>query len=288
MPFETLISAEQLAIHLADPDWAVVDCRFSLADTDRGRQDYLQSHIAGAVYAHLDNDLSGTIVPGQTGRHPLPQPDVLAERLGGWGIDPGVQVVAYDASGGGNAARLWWLLRWLGHDAVAVLDGGWQRWQQMGGRVRSGAESRPARRFVPRPRHDWVVTADEVEQLRADPDHLVVDSRTAERYRGEKEPIDPVAGRIPGAVCAPYFDNLEPAGFFRGSADLRQRFEALLAGRPPERAVFYCGSGVTAAHNLLALAHAGLGDGRLYAGSWSEWITDARRPIGRGAADASE
>jgi thiosulfate/3-mercaptopyruvate sulfurtransferase len=282
MPHKTLISVEELAGHLDAPGWAVVDCRFSFADTEQGRRDYEQSHIAGAVYAHLDQDLSGPIVPGQTGRHPLPEPEALARRLGSWGIGPGVQVVAYDASGAGNAVRLWWLLRWLGHDAVAVLDGGWQAWLEQGRPVRSGPESRAPREFVARPRTEWVVNADEVDRLRADPAHLVVDSRSRERYRGDHEPIDPVAGHIPGAVCAPYTENLDANGRFLAPAALRARFTDLLGEVPAERSVFYCGSGVTAAHNLLALAHAGLGDGRLYAGSWSEWINDPQRPVGRG------
>jgi thiosulfate/3-mercaptopyruvate sulfurtransferase len=284
MPFTTLISVDELAPHLSEPDWAVVDCRFSFADTEQGRRDYLQAHILGAVYAHLDQDLSGTIVPGQTGRHPLPEPEALARTLGGWGIGPGVQVVAYDASGAGNAVRLWWLLRWLGHDAVAVLDGGWQAWQAQGQPVRGGPEARPPREFAAQPRTEWVVSADDVERLRNDPAYRVVDSRTRERYLGDHEPIDPVAGRIPGAVCAPYLENLDATGRFQSSEALRARFAALLKDIPAERVVFYCGSGVTAAHNLLALAHAGLGDGRLYAGSWSEWITDPTRPIGRGEA----
>lgn len=288
MPFTTIIEAETLARHLADPDWAVVDCRFSFADTNLGRREYQGAHIAGAVYAHMDDDLCSTIIPGQTGRHPLPDPDVLARTLGAWGIDPGVQVVVYDASGGGNAVRLWWLLRWLGHEAVAVLDGGWPRWQQLGGPVRTGAESRHARVFAAQPRVDLVLSTDDVDQMRTDPAYVLVDSRTLPRFRGETEPIDPVAGHIPGAVCAPYPDNLDANGFFRTPAELNERFAAVLKGVPPERAVFYCGSGVTAAHNLLALAHAGLGDGRLYAGSWSEWITDPRRPIGTGDGNAGD
>jgi thiosulfate/3-mercaptopyruvate sulfurtransferase len=282
MPYRTLISVDELAPHLEDPDWAVVDCRFSFADTEQGRRDYMQAHIPGALYAHLDRDLSGPIMSGQTGRHPLPEPAVLAQTLGGWGIGPGVQVVVYDASGAGNAVRLWWLLRWLGHEAVAVLDGGWPAWLERGRPVRAGQEERPARPFVPVPRWDWVASADEVERLRRQATHLVVDSRSGERYRGEREPIDPVAGHIPGAVCAPYTENLDAHGRFRSAEALRERFSALLKGLPAERAVFYCGSGVTAAHNLFALAHAGLGDGRLYAGSWSEWITDPQRPIALG------
>jgi thiosulfate/3-mercaptopyruvate sulfurtransferase len=285
MTYTTLISAEDLARNLADPDWAVVDCRFSFNDTHAGRRAYLESHIAGAVYAHLDEDLCGPIVPGQTGRHPLPDPAVLARTLGGWGIDRQVQVVAYDDTAGSMAVRLWWLARWLGHDGVALLDGGWQAWQALGGLVHSGLEARPAREIQPELRADWVVGAEQVERLRTHPDYELVDSRAMERYRGETEPIDPVAGHIPGAVCLPFMDNVDSAGHWRSPAELRQRFSALLGNTPPERVVFYCGSGVTAAHNLLAMAHAGLGDGRLYAGSWSEWINDPRRPVARSSQE---
>jgi thiosulfate/3-mercaptopyruvate sulfurtransferase len=180
------------------------------------------------------------------------------------------------------AARLWWELRWLGHEAVAVLDGGWQAWQQFGGSVRSGNETRARREFAAEPRNDLLWSAEEVAARNSDPSYLVVDSRTAERYRGDQEPYDPVAGHIPGAACAPYGENLDATGRFLSPEALRARFTALLGDVPAERAAFYCGSGVTAAHNLLAVAHAGLGVGRLYAGSWSEWITDPQRPVGRG------
>jgi thiosulfate/3-mercaptopyruvate sulfurtransferase len=282
MPYTTLISAEELAPHLDDPQWVVADCRFVLAEPGRGRTEYLASHIAGAVYVHLDEDLSGPVVPGRTGRHPLPEPATLAATLGAWGIGPGIQVVVYDAAGAAYAARLWWLLRWLGHEAVAALDGGWQAWQQFGGAVRGGAETRAPRTFQSTLRPDLVLTPDDVDAWRQDAAYRVIDSRTLERYRGLNETIDPVAGHIPGAICAPYGDNLDPAGRFLPAAALRARFEALLAGRPAERAVFYCGSGVSAAQNLLALAHAGLGQARLYAGSWSEWIADGQRPIALG------
>jgi len=284
MAFTTLIDPETLQAHLDDPDWVVVDCRFSLSDPAYGRRAYQDAHIPGAVYAHLDEDLSGPIVPGRTGRHPLPDPDRLAQKLGAWGIDNRTQVVAYDDAGGAFAARLWWLLGWLGHDAVAVLDGGWSRWVREGRPVRSGIETRSPRTFVPRIRPERVVSADEVLQHLHDPAWRLLDARAPARYRGEQEPIDPVAGHIPGAVNAPFAENLTPDGTFRPSEQLRQRFEALLGDVPSERVVCYCGSGVTAAHNLLAMAHAGLPGARLYAGSWSEWITDPRRPVARGAA----
>jgi thiosulfate/3-mercaptopyruvate sulfurtransferase len=282
MIHSTLISTSELADRLDEPDWRVVDCRFSLDDTGRGRRDYLQAHVPGAAYAHLDEDLSGPVVPGKTGRHPLPAVDAVAKRLGQWGIGAGVQVVAYDDNTGGVAARLWWMLRWLGHDGVAVLDGGWKQWSGEGRQASVGEEQQPAPRvFTPHPQHEMVVDASAVLAMGADPAQRLIDSRSQERYRGEQEPFDPVAGHIPGAVCAPYEENLNANGLFRSAGELRARFEAILGGLEPARAVFYCGSGVTAAHNLLAMAHAGLGDARLYAGSWSEWIADPRRPVAR-------
>ncbi len=282
--YQTLISAPELARYLGAPDWAIIDCRFSLQESERGRQDYLRAHIPGAIYAHLNEDLSGEIMPGKTGRHPLPQPETFARTLSTWGIDARVQVVAYDDSGGSiAAARLWWMLRWMGHDAVAVLDGGWQQWQRAGYPVSSGVERRAPRTFTPHVRGELAVTADEVLAGLRNPAYRLVDVRSAERYRGEQEPIDPIAGHIPGALNAPFAETLGADGCFLPQQELRAQFQRLLGDVPAERAMFYCGSGVTSAHTLLALAHAGLGDGRLYAGSWSEWITDANRPIAREA-----
>lgn len=283
MAFTTLIDPETLQAHLEDPDWVVVDCRFSLSDPAYGWQAYQKAHIPTAVYAHLDEDLSGPMVPGRSGRHPLPNPDQLAQKLGAWGIGSCTQVVAYDDAGGAFAARLWWLLGWLGHDAVAVLDGGWPRWIGEGRPIREGVEQRPPCAFTPRLQPERVVTADDVKQRLHDPAWRLLDARAPERYQGVQEPIDPVAGHIPGAVNAPFSENLTSAGTFLSPERLRQRFAALLGGVPPERTICYCGSGVTAAHNVLAMTHAGLPGARLYAGSWSEWITDPRRPVARGA-----
>ncbi len=279
MLFTTLIGTEECARHLTDPDWAIIDCRFTLGDAERGRRDYQQAHVPGALYAHLEDDLSGPILPGVTGRHPLPDIGGFASTLGAWGIDAQVQVVAYDDAGGMMAARLWWMLRWLGHAGVAVLDGGWPRWQSEHRPVRADVETRPSRIFVPRPRSELLADATKVSALQADPAALLIDARAVERYRGEVEPIDARAGHIPGAVCVPYVENLGPDGIFLPAPELHARYAAVLGGVPAEHAVFYCGSGVSAAHNLLALAHAGLGDGRLYAGSWSDWITDPSRPV---------
>jgi thiosulfate/3-mercaptopyruvate sulfurtransferase len=279
MSFTTLITTEQLAAHLTDPDWGILDCRFSLADVERGRRDYQTSHIFKAIYAHLNDDLAGPIVPGRSGRHPLPDAAAISRFFSKCGIDQHSQVVAYDDAGGALAARVWWLLRWLGHDAVAILDGGWPQWIADGRPTTDMLEPRAPRSFVPRPRSDLWLTTEQILARLNDPRFKLFDSRSAERYRGENETIDPVAGHIPGAISAPYADNLTPAGTFKSSEQLRARFTALLGETPAERAVFYCGSGITAAHNLIALAHAGLGEAKLYAGSWSEWITDSSRPI---------
>jgi thiosulfate/3-mercaptopyruvate sulfurtransferase len=282
MSYTTLISPAELSQHLAEPDWVVVDCRFALADTEYGRRAYQEAHIPGAIYAHLDEDLSGLMIRGQTSRHPLPTGDTFARTLSNWGIDGDVQVVAYDDAGGAIAARLWWMLRWLGHPAVAVLDGGWPRWQSEDRPVRKGPETQSARHFIPQVQPHLLAEADEVFKISTDPTYHLFDSRSADRYRGENETLDPVAGHIPGAVSAPFAGNLDAGGRFLSVEDLKTRFQILLADIPAEQTIFYCGSGVTAAHNLLALAHAGFGDGRLYAGSWSEWITDPDRPVETG------
>jgi thiosulfate/3-mercaptopyruvate sulfurtransferase len=276
-----LISPAELASRLDDADTAVLDCRFSLADVDEGEQQYVTAHIPGAVYVHLERDLSGPIEAGRTGRHPLPDIETVAGVLGGLGIDKQVAVVAYDAAGGAFAARLWWQLRQLGHDRVAVLDGGWPAWTAEGRPARKGRESRPARTFTPRPRPDRVVDAAQVSAALA-AGGLVLDARGAERYRGEQEPIDRVAGHIPGARSAPFAENLGEDGHFLPQEALRERFDALLGAHPPEETILYCGSGVTGAHDVLAMAAAGLPLARLYAGSWSDWITDPSRPVATG------
>lgn len=285
MIHQTLIDPTELATHLDDPNWAVVDCRYSVTDALFGERSYLGGHIPGAVYADLDRNLSAPPVPGRTGRHPLPEVRNLARTFGEWGIGPGVQVVAYDDLGSAIAARLWWLARWLGHDAVAVLDGGWQRWCAEGHPIARGFDSREPRIFMTRLGDVLVADVEAVTGRRTDPNYRLLDARAADRYRGENEPLDPVAGHIPGAISAPYADNLAPDGRFLPADALRARFEELLAGVPPDRAIVYCGSGVTATHHLLAMAHVGLGQARLYAGSWSEWITNPGRPVATGTSD---
>ncbi len=255
-----------------------------MKDTNAGSQAYDQAHLPGAVYAHLDEDLSGPILPGKTGRHPLPTIEAAVKKFSNWGIERGrTQVVAYDDQGGAlAAARLWWMLRWLGHDQVAVLDGGWQKWQKEGRPSRVGSESGPVRIFIPKPHPELAMDADAILQSSGKPGFRLFDVRTAERYRGENETIDPIAGHIPGAISAPYPANLNPEGTFKTAEELRGMYRSLLKDIPASQTVFYCGSGVTAPHSILALLHAGLGEARLYAGSWSEWITNSERPIKTG------
>jgi thiosulfate/3-mercaptopyruvate sulfurtransferase len=282
MIFTTLISTTELAEHLDDPDWVILDCRFYLTDPPRGRGEYVQAHIPGAIYAHLDEDLSGPVARGQTGRHPLPGAEIAARKFSAWGIGSDTQVVAYDDAGGGLAAgRAWWMLGWLGHQAAAVLDGGWQAWQRQGLPVHGGTETNAPRLFIPREHAEKVVNTSQVNSMRLDPRYRVFDARSAERYRGENETVDPVAGHIPGALSAPYLENLTQQGTFRSVDELRRYYQSLLKDVPVEQAVFYCGSGVTSIVNILALAYAGLGEARLYAGSWSEWITDPQRPVAK-------
>ena len=282
MSFTTIISTADLSAHLTDPGWIVVDCRFDLADISWGEARYREAHIPGAVYAHLDRDLSGPKT-GKNGRHPLPDMEQFKARLGQWGIGPGVQVAAYDQNSGMWASRLWWMLRCLGHEAVAVLDGGFAKWEREGRPTRVGEETpRAPRQFVGSPRGAMRVDAGAVEQLRADPAYRLIDSRAPERYRGEVEPLDPVAGHIPGAVNHYNLSNANPDGTFLAPEALRAKFLALLNDVPPENVVMYCGSGVAAAHNVLAMEIAGLPGARVYAGSWSEWCSVPTRPIAIG------
>lgn len=273
MAYETLLAPQTLAAHIADDGWVIVDCRFDLAAPEAGWHDYLAAHIPGSVYAHLDDVLSNPPHLDR-GRHPLPAPDQIAGRFSRLGIGNQSQVVAYDGGSGATAARLWWMLRYLGHDSVAVLDGGWAAWQAAKLPVAAGEERNAPAPFRAEPRIHWLVTAAEVSGAA-----LLVDSREPERYRGEVEPLDTVAGHIPGAVNYHYQRNLADGDRFLSPAELHDQLAAVHGSTPPEDVVYYCGSGVTACHNLLAQAHAGLPPGRLYAGSWSDWITDPARPV---------
>ncbi|PHN08047.1 sulfurtransferase [Flavilitoribacter nigricans] len=277
--YKTLISPAELQQNYQAGNWVIVDCRFDLADTQAGRRAYESAHIPGAIYAHLDDDLSGEIIPGTTGRHPLPTVEEAIALFSLWGIDDSVQVIAYDDKGGGVASRLWWMLRWLGHEAVAVLDGGWPAWQAADLAISDKLATVRPRQFKPQSTLASSIDAAGVDEVRERADYVVVDSRTPERYRGEVEPIDPVAGHIPGAINLPFPANLAD-GKFLSPEELKARFAAALGNTKGEQVVFYCGSGVTACHNILAYAHAGLGDAVLYPGSWSDWITDTSRPVG--------
>lgn len=282
VPFVTVVSAQQAASHLSDPQWVFVDCRFVLAQPSEGYQSYLANHISGAVYADLERDLSGPVTPGTSGRHPLPDEASLVSSMSRLGIDASIQVVAYDESSGAMAAaRLWWLLKWAGHDSVAVLDGGLAAWHRAGFPTTDGSEVIGSRNFVPHFKPELVASAADV-RAKMNGDGVIVDSRTADRYRGENETIDPVAGHIPGAQSLPYTENLNPDGSFRSRDELASRFaEAAQAGLASD-VVFYCGSGVTAAHNTLAFTYAYSEIPRLYPGSWSEWINDPSNPIATG------
>jgi thiosulfate/3-mercaptopyruvate sulfurtransferase len=280
--FSAVITSQELAGLLAQPGLCLVDCRASLQNPAAGRQAFAKAHLPGATFADLLEDLSGPIVPGRTGRHPLPPLEPFVAKLRAWGVGGASQVVVYDDAGGAFAARLWWMLRWLGHDAVAVLDGGFPAWVAEGRPVTDELVVKAPGDFQPMPRSEWLVTARELEAPESVPRRLF-DARAPERFAGDVEPIDPVAGHIPGAVNLPFAENLD-GGRFRSPAELRRRFAAALGDTPPEAAVVYCGSGVTACHDVLAFAHAGLTLPRLYAGSWSEWITDPARPTERRGA----
>jgi len=278
MALTTLIGTDALAAHLDDPDWVVVDCRFDLADTGWGERVYAERHIPRAVYAHLDRDLSGEKT-GTNGRHPLPDPAALAATLGRFGIDGRVQVVANDLDSGMFASRFWWELRWLGHDAVAVLDGGFAKWTAEGRPTSDRVERSSPRVFQPRTRPSMVADLAEVEALRTRRDARLVDARAPERYRGKSETVDRVAGHIPGARNHFFKENVDARGVFLPAEALRTRLEPDFGGVDSQRIVNYCGSGVTACHNLLALEHAGIHGAKLYPGSWSEWSSDPARPI---------
>lgn len=277
--FTTLVSPDALARHIDHPGWIVCDCRHELADYGAGRRAYAEAHIPRARFIHLDEDLSGPKT-GDNGRHPLPHPLTLALRLGALGIDNDKQIVAYDASGGCFAARLWWMLRWVGHTRVAVLDGGWQAWSEAGHAVTADTPVVQHTTYTLRPRPDLAVDAAYVAAHLSDREVALIDARSAERFAGKGETLDPVAGHIPGALNRFFKSNLDTNGrFFKAPDDLRSELAAVVGDCDPRGVVHQCGSGVTACHNLLAMEHAGLTGSRLYPGSWSEWISDRSRPV---------
>jgi thiosulfate/3-mercaptopyruvate sulfurtransferase len=274
---KTLISPAELTPHLGDSRWVIVDCRFDLADPGWGEEQYVVGHVPGARYAHLDRELSGTKT-GTNGRHPLPTVDEMAARFGAMGIDATTQVVAYDQDCGMYAARLWWMLRFMGHDAVAVLDGGLARWVAEGGALQPGRVGTTPAAFPANPRQDWRLS---VEQVAAGEPALLMDARAPDRFRGENETIDKVGGHIPGARNHWFQENLTEEKRFKPAEELRRQWDADLAGAAPDELVMYCGSGVTACHNLLSMEIAGLPGARLFPGSWSEWSADPKRPVER-------
>jgi thiosulfate/3-mercaptopyruvate sulfurtransferase len=278
-PMNTLASVAQLSALVDAAGGLVFDCRFSLADPAAGRRAYEQAHVPGAYFAEMNRDLSTPHIPGKTGRHPLPAKADWIAQVKHWGISPDIQVVLYDDNGGASAARMWWMLQWIGHGNVAVLDGGWQAWTNAG---------KPVTAEVPAPRAPSTFDYSTVRSPAALLDaaaidgnkQLLLDARDPPRFRGEVEPIDPVAGHIPGAICSPLSANLAAGGTFKGAEELRAKFSA--AASPGKQVVCYCGSGITACHNILAMAIAGLPMPALYAGSWSEWITNPARPVAKG------
>ncbi len=278
-----LIAAEALAERLDDPQLAIFDCRFDLARPDSGRERYEDEHLPGAVYADLNRDLSAP-VSSVSGRHPLPEPGDFAARLRAWGVNCDSTVVAYDDGNAMYDSRLWWMMRWVGHERVAVLDGGLRRWMQLGLPLDDAIPTRPPGDFVARLRPELVVDVAQVASASADGSLQILDARAPERYRGEVEPIDAVAGHVPGAVNHPFTLSLAADGRFRPASELRAALGDALGGRGAPDTVAMCGSGVTACHLLLAMEVAGLHGGRLYPGSWSEWSRDPARPVTRGAA----
>jgi thiosulfate/3-mercaptopyruvate sulfurtransferase len=279
--FTTLIDANALLEQLSRDDLLLLDCRFDLGNVQWGETEYQRAHLPGALYLHLDRDLSSPIT-ASSGRHPLPDPEIFAARLAALGASAHCQIVAYDQGNAAYAARLWWLARWIGLRDVAVLDGGFAAWRAAGLPLEAAVRTpQPRALTVSLAANAWV-SSETVDDLRLRPGNLLVDARGAERFAGRNETIDPVAGHVPGARNRPFLDNLGADGRFLPAEALRQRFGVLLGSVPPSGAIAMCGSGVTACHNLLALEHAGLTGARLYAGSWSEWIRDARRPVATG------
>ena len=276
MSFTTLVSTAELAANLDNPDWVIFDCRFTLTDATAGRESYHECHIPGAIYAHLDDDLAAP-VDATSGRHPLPDVDVLSAKLGQWGVDQKTQVVVYDDAFGAMACRMWWLLRWLGHDNVALLDGVYPKWCREKRPTDKTPAKTQARRFVANVQAELVVEADFVMAHLANKTGPLIDARPDVRFTGEVEPIDKVAGHIPGATNRPFDDNLNIGGDFLPIVELKEEFSSYTTHKDPSKIIHMCGSGVTACHNILAMEHIGIKGTRLFVGSWSQWITDPDR-----------
>lgn len=281
MIYTTLIDGESLTRNLG-AGWCIFDCRFHLSDPQAGERAYMAGHIPGAHYLHLDRDLAGPRT-ASSGRHPLPEPNGLVTKLRAAGVSNSSQVIAYDATTSEFAARLWWLLRWLGHPQVAVLDGGWNQWFKQGRSVSRGAPAAATPGdFHAKPDDSLWLSSAAVWELSRTNTGCLLDARASSRFRGEEEPIDPVAGHVPGAVNLPYAGNVADDGRFKSAETLRTRFLTVLDDVKPGEVACMCGSGVTACHNLLAMEVAGLRGAKLYAGSWSEWIQEPSRPVARG------
>lgn len=278
--FTTLISAQNLQHNLTQPNWRIFDCRFNLMQPQQGLRQYLEGHIVGAVYASLDEQLSA---PPGAGRHPLPDPQRLAAWLGACGVSSSTQVIAYDDASGLIASRLWWLLRWLGHQAVAVLDGGLTAWCREGGSLTSVTDQPKPAEFIATPKSEMVCDTAEIERNLDAQEFVLLDGRAAARFRGEQEPLDSVAGHIPGALNLPATEYLNAQGCFKSPAEIAALHRALTGVRPATEIVTQCGSGITACQSLLAMEHAGLTGARLYPGSWSAWVRDPARPVATGA-----
>ena len=274
-----LISTSELASIINDPNLVIVDTRHDLMNPSIGRDAYAAGHIPGAIYLSIDEDMSAEKT-GKNGRHPLPTPQAFALTLGRKGISNTSQVVVYDQGSAMFVGRLWWMLRWLGHDSVYVLDGGIAQWVKEGRACETTANVRPATTFTASLHDEMRVTAEQTEASLATPQRRILDARAPERYRGEVEPVDPVAGHIPGAFNRPFPTNLRE-GVYKPADELRAEFEAILAGRKPEELIHQCGSGVSALANMIAMEHAGLSGSKLYAGSWSEWCSDTSRPVAK-------
>jgi thiosulfate/3-mercaptopyruvate sulfurtransferase len=276
MTYRTLIRTDELAGHLNDPSWVILDARFDLEDEQWAKSEFAGGHIRGAFQADLADHMAGPVIPGKTGRRPFPEPEIFAQQLSAWGIDETIQVVTYDAANGLMAAsRLWLMLKWLGHDNVAVLNGGLPAWLAEGRLLTSEVSEPRQGKFVARVRHELLASVDEVNNVRLDDRYCVFDARSNDGIPSH----DAIKGHIPGARFADRAQNTGTDGHFRSSEELRTHYESLIGETPPERVIFYCGSGVTAAQNILGITHAGLEGPRLYVGSWSEWILDPKRPV---------
>ncbi|WP_455221031.1 sulfurtransferase [Kaarinaea lacus] len=278
MTYSSIISADLLQQHLNDANWRIVDCRFNLKAPDEGMSLYKMEHIPNAIYAHLDHDLSAP-VSDTSGRHPLPDVETFKLKLGAWGIDTSKQVVVYDDAAGSYAARLWWMLRWLGHKSVAVLDGGFTLWKQQGLPTTNAIPHIEPATFVGQPNMDMLINSNALQEGLSKASICLIDVRDPQRYSGLEEPIDKVAGHIPGSINLPWKTNIADTGMYQSKAQLYDQYQKLLQDAAGKNVVFMCGSGVTACHSLVALEYIGISGAKLYPGSWSEWITDNSRPV---------